>query len=165
MYEPNTGAYYYYNTITGRKSWTKPLMIGRHDVERVVVLPDRDNEYLVTCIQCDGRPATCCCESCGDVYCDNDFVHMHRRGNRAKHSRVPIPVRGEGLGVAVVRCNTLCPGHAPDLLRVSVPSCQPKLQGVRQEIARWCALLRCVLHQCPPGQGTRGSGVVDGAVL
>lgn len=96
MYDPNNEAYYYYNTQTGRKTWTKPVMLGRHDVERVVVLPSRDNEYLVMCVQCESRPATCACEQCGDVYCDTDFKHMHLKGKRAQHPQVHIDVRKRG---------------------------------------------------------------------
>jgi len=68
-------------------------MLGRHDLDEVIILPDRDTEYHVLCVQCEERPATTACEECGDVYCSIDFTHLHKKGKRASHVSFPIKVQ------------------------------------------------------------------------
>ena len=54
--DPGTGECYYFNPRTGTKSWYKPKLLGKYDVLDVTRLPDKNTEYVVKCVYCEGRP-------------------------------------------------------------------------------------------------------------
>lgn len=105
MHDTEIGAPYYYNPRTGRKTWVKPPMLGSREPNMQIVLPDRDNEYVVLCPHCEQRPAKIVCEDCEDVYCEFDYQRVHRKGNRAKHTHREIPECSEcGYQAASRQC-------------------------------------------------------------
>lgn len=88
--DPKTGAFFYNDSRTGATSWYKPSLLRGSDIRRVIVIPDTDTEYRIICSQCE-EVAEVACEHCGDIYCRNDFLRLHKKGSRAKHAMLEIP--------------------------------------------------------------------------
>ena len=90
--DPHTGDMYYYNPRTGQRSYEKPEVLGRHDVEKPFILPDKHYEFVVKCAHCKTNVAKYFCDPCGDAYCGDCFHTLHSKGNKAKHHRDEIPI-------------------------------------------------------------------------
>ena len=89
--DPLTGDMYYYNPRTKQRSYDKPEILGKQDVEKPFILPDKHYEFVVNCASCKRKVATVLCDPCGDAYCDDCFKSLHSKGNKSKHHKDAIP--------------------------------------------------------------------------
>ena len=90
--DPLTGDMYYYNPRTKQRSYDKPEILGKQDVEKPFILPDKHYEFVVNCASCKRKVATVLCDPCGDAYCDDCFKSLHSKGNKSKHHKDAIPM-------------------------------------------------------------------------
>ncbi|GBG33990.1 Peptidyl-prolyl cis-trans isomerase NIMA-interacting 1 [Hondaea fermentalgiana] len=88
--DAETGDPYWFNTQTGESSWTKPKLLGNDEAEVSIVMPQKDDEFVIKCAKCRAEMATVACLDCADPFCED--CHRQEHHGATMHTNIPIPL-------------------------------------------------------------------------
>eukprot|EP00948_MAST-09A_sp_MAST-9A-sp1_P003607 g3607.t1 len=77
--DPDSGAPYWYNPLSGSVTWTKPALLGSDDVDNAVQIADKNIEWSITCANCQEAVCDQYCFHCEEYYCKACYDQVHRK--------------------------------------------------------------------------------------
>ena len=88
--DPDSQMPYWYNSRTKASFWKKPRLLGKLDCGIPILMPSDAEMYDVPCTVCITESAVFFCDECDDSMCGMCFTKVHRRGVRAKHTKLDL---------------------------------------------------------------------------
>ena len=88
--DPESQMPYWYNSRTKASFWKKPRLLGKLDCGMPIMMPSEAEMYDVQCSVCITESSRFFCDECDDSMCGKCFAKVHRRGVRAKHTRLDL---------------------------------------------------------------------------
>lgn len=89
LYLPQKGQKYWYHPITKVTSYTKPKIL-KNALCHEIPLPASKLEYIITCSNCEIRPAKLNCKQCEDSFCQICYQTLHCKGKKLLHKYIEI---------------------------------------------------------------------------